>query len=53
VERKSPGHVQVTIPYSIYSRVVEFVTAIQSSAKPEEYIVPILKATPGEGCIEY
>jgi len=43
LERKRPGHVQVTIPYWIYSRVAEFLTAIQSSAKPKEYIVAILE----------
>ena len=43
VERKRPDYIQVTIPYWIYSRVAEFLTTIQSSAKPEEYMVAILE----------
>jgi len=43
VERRRPGYIQVTIPYRIYRRVVEFLAAIQSSARPEECVVAILE----------
>jgi len=42
-ERQPPGHIQIMIPYWIYGRVSTFLTAIQSSAKPEEYLVSILE----------
>ena len=43
VERRSSGHIQIMIPYWIYSRVSTFLTAIQSSAKPDEYLRSILE----------
>jgi hypothetical protein len=46
-ERKPPGHIQVTIPFWIYSRINTFLVAIQSSAKPEDYIVSILEGHAG------
>ena len=46
-ERKPAGHIQVAIPFWIYSRINTFLFAIQSSAKPEEYIVSILEGHAG------
>ena len=42
-ERQPPGHIQIMIPYWIYSHVSAFLTAIQSSAKPDEYLISILE----------
>lgn len=36
------------IPYWIYSRISELLAAIQSSAKPEDYVAAILKMPPQE-----
>jgi len=43
VERRPPGRIQIMVPYWIYSRVSTFLTAIQSSGKPKEYLISILE----------
>ena len=34
-----PGDIQVMIPYWIYRRICNLLVAVQSAAKPEDYIV--------------
>jgi hypothetical protein len=40
---KPPDLVQITIPRWIYSRIVTLLVAVQSGAKPEDYIVAVLE----------
>ena len=38
-----PGDIQVMIPYWIYRRICNLLVAVQSAAKPEDYIVAVLE----------
>ena len=39
VDCEPPGDIQVMIPYWIYRRICNLLVAVQSAAKPEDYIV--------------
>jgi len=41
VDCEPPGDIQVMIPYWIYRRICNLLVAVQSAAKPGDYIVAI------------
>jgi hypothetical protein len=43
VDCEPPGDIQVMIPYWIYRRICNLLVAVQSAAKPEDYIVAVLE----------
>ena len=43
VDCEPPGDIQVMIPYWIYRRICRLLVAVQSAAKPEDYIVAVLE----------
>ena len=40
---RGEGHISVMIPYWIYSRVCNALTAMGADTKPEDYIVAVLE----------
>jgi len=42
-DEKAPGHIALTIAYTIYRRVCTAMTAVGAATKPEDYIVTVLE----------